>query len=234
MTDFLVTGTDTGIGKTVIAAALVRALRTRGVRALGFKPVETGLEEGQPSDSEILARASLEKLPLAAPLLTLTEPLAPAVAAERGGLAIDPTEINARITSLRAAGYTLVVEGAGGVFAPLAWCVEKGPYPFFTVMDLAERCRLEAIVVARAGLGTLNHAVLTVEALRSRHIPVRAVILNGRHRGSPADTDAAEATNPSTLARMLPDVLIIEVPQHTTPDAIEASVPYVNKLIGGS
>ena len=80
MNDVLVTGTDTGVGKTMIAAALVKALRARAVRAIGFKPVETGVEEGRPSDSDLLARVSADATPLTRPLLQLSEPLAPAVA----------------------------------------------------------------------------------------------------------------------------------------------------------
>src|SRR5215210_7709752 len=88
MPDYLVTGTDTGVGKTVIAAALLQALLAKGVRAIGFKPVQTGFEEGQPSDAELLASSSAERSPLAAPLLDLKEALAPAVAAERAGVQI--------------------------------------------------------------------------------------------------------------------------------------------------
>ena len=90
MRDLLVTGTDTGVGKTVIAAALVTALRARGVRAVGFKPMETGITAGEPSDSDVLAHASARQNPaLARPLLQLPEPLAPAVAAERAGVPLD-------------------------------------------------------------------------------------------------------------------------------------------------
>ena len=111
----------------------------------------------------MLARASGERSALAAPLLQLPKPLAPAVAAERAGAALDPDEIEARIAQLRRDGYTLVVEGAGGVLVPLAW-------EHYTVLDLAERCDLDAVVVARAGLGTLNHVAMTVLMLRSREI----------------------------------------------------------------
>src|SRR5687768_8251993 len=83
--DLLVTGTDTGVGKTMIAAALVTALRARGVRVIGFKPAETGISSEEPSDSDVLAAASGEQNALAHPLLRLQEPLAPAVAAERAG-----------------------------------------------------------------------------------------------------------------------------------------------------
>ena len=208
MTDFLVTGTDTGVGKTVIAAALVLALRGKGVRALGFKPVESGVGDEAPSDAAILSAASGTNEPLAEPLLTLGEPLAPAVAAERARRALDPDLVLARLETLRAVGYTLVVEAAGGLLVPLAWS--------FTALDLAERAGLEAIVVARAGLGTLNHVRLTAEALASRRVPLRAVILNGR--GDPPDL--AESTNPGALARLLPGVTIVEVPRQAAADSL--------------
>jgi len=251
--DFLVTGTDTGVGKTMIAAALVKALRARAVRAIGFKPFETGVAEGEPADSDLLSHASADDTPLTRPLLHLSEPLAPAVAAERAGVLVQPEEIEKRIDLLRRAGYCVVVEGAGGVLAPLIW--EKGsgspfsesqrkraPGPlFYTVLDLAARCGLEAIIVARAGLGTLNHVALTVAMLRARKIPIRGIVLNGRvspgsdPRTVPgSDPDLAESTNPAALARIVEDIVIVEVPLHTGSDPIEATVSYLGPLVAGS
>ena len=225
MRDLLITGTDTAIGKTVVAAAMIKALRARGVHALGFKPAETGVAAGEPADSEELARASGERVDLASPLLQLPEPLAPAVAAERAFMSIDPSEVEERVSALRTAGYVLVIEGAGGVMVPLSW--KKGYDPFFyTVLDLAERCGLDAVVVARAGLGTLNHIMLTVTALQSRQIPVRAVVLNGRR----SPDDLAELTNPSTLARMIPGIAIVEVPYHGAGDPVAETIPYLASL----
>ena len=201
MRDLLVTGTDTGVGKTVIAAALVTALRRRGVRAIGFKPVETGLTPGQSSDSDLLARASEDTNPLAVPLLQLPEALAPAVAAERAGVTLDPDRIESRIAQLRGAGYTVVIEGAGGVMVPLAWN--------YSVLDLAQACDLDAVVVGRPGLGTLNHIAMTVMMLRSREIAIRGIVLNGG--GHPPDL--AEQTNPAALGRMLHGVRILELPR---------------------
>jgi dethiobiotin synthetase len=192
------------VGKTVVAAALVLALRERGVRAVGFKPVESGIGSDEPADSEILAAASGVESPLLGPLLRLPEPLAPAVAAERAGLAFDPAAAVSRIEALRAAGYSLVVEGAGGLLVPLAWG--------FTALDLAVRCGLGAVVVARAGLGTLNHIALTLEALARRNVTVSAVVLNGR--GDPPDL--AEATNPAALARLFPELRVVVLPRQPT------------------
>ena len=201
MSDLLVTGTDTGVGKTVVAAALILALRDRGVRAVGFKPVETGMLAGEPADSEILTEASGIDEPLARPLLRLGEPLAPAVAAERAGATFDPSQITQRFEALRGAGYTVVVEGAGGVLTPLTWG--------FSVLDLAATLGLPSVIVARAGLGTLNHTMLTVGALRQRNVPVRGVVLNGR--GDPPDL--AEETNPKALRRLLTGVAVVVSPR---------------------
>jgi dethiobiotin synthetase len=203
MRDLLVTGTDTGVGKTMVAAALITALRARGVRALGFKPVETGVTAGEEPDSALLARASGEQNDSVKPLLQLSDPLAPAVAAERAGVTLDTDEIEARIAHLRRDGYTVVVEGAGGVMVPFTW--------EYTALDLAQACGLDAVVVARAGLGTLNHVAMTVMILRSRGIPIRGVVLNGRK----PQPDLAESTNPASLARMLHGVRTIEIPQNS-------------------
>lgn len=219
MHDLLVTGTDTGVGKTVVAAALVLALRQRGVRAVGFKPAETGLSDGELSDSTLLARAAGEEVALAVPLLRLSEPLAPAVAAERAGVRLDPAEIESRIRALRRAGYVSIVEGAGGVLVPLAWG--------YTALDLAERTGLEAVVVGRAGLGTLNHVALTVAMLRGRGVPIRAIVLNGRR----APADLAESTNPSALARLLPGIPIMVVPYHTGTDPVGSSVRFIQPVL---
>jgi dethiobiotin synthetase len=199
--DLLVTGTDTGVGKTLVACALLAALRRRGVRAIGFKPVETGNQPGEKSDSERLAAASGESNPLAMPLLQLSEPLAPAVAAERAGLTLEREGIESRIAKFRDAGYTLIVEGAGGVMVPFAWN--------YSVLDLARAARLDAVVVGRAGLGTLNHVALTAMALADRGIELRAIVLNGRR----TPPDLAETTNPGALHRLVPGVPIFEVPQ---------------------
>jgi dethiobiotin synthetase len=222
MADLLVTGTDTGVGKTVLAAAVVLALRERRVRALGYKPAETGVGQAPESDSEILAKASGAREARAQPLLRLSEALAPAVAADRARTALRAVELEQRIQDLRALGYTLVVEGAGGLLTPLAWG--------YSALDLAERLGLEAIVIARAGLGTLNHACLTVDALGARGVRVRGVVLNGlRH-----PPDLAEETNPDALRRMRPGLRVLTVPQHETTDpllAAYASVPLVAGLL---
>jgi dethiobiotin synthetase len=217
-----VTGTDTGVGKTVITAAVLLALRERGQLAVGFKPTETGMVAGTPSDSEVLAKASGLDTPLARPLLRLEEPLAPALAAERVGSALTPAMFDERLNALLATGARVVVEGAGGALVPLAWD--------YTVLDLGCRHGLEALIVGRTGLGTLNHVALTFEALRQRRVPVRGIVLNGRS----ATPSLSEQTNPAALARILTGIPIVVVPRHEVKDTLEAayaSVPFVANLV---
>jgi len=219
--DLLVTGTDTGVGKTVVAAALVMCLRKAGLNALGFKPVETGVDGTGEEDSLVLAQASGVQEPLARPLLSLPDRLAPAVAAERAGLALDPVALEERLFGLRAKGYTIVVEGAGGILVPWTWQ--------YTALDLAVRTGLKAVVVSRAGLGTLNHVMLTVEALRSHKIPLRGVVLNSGGDAS----DLAEQTNLHSLARLLPGVRLVKISRHSgtnTLQAAEHSTPLLGEL----
>ena len=137
--------------------------------------------------------------------------MAPAVAADRAGVTLDPDDIEARIRQLRDDGYAVVVEGAGGVLVPLTWG--------YTVLDLAQACDLDAVVVARAGLGTLNHVAMTVMMLRSRQIPIRGIVLNGRS----ATPDLAESTNPAALSRMLHGVRVLEVPNSAGTPVMEAA-----------
>lgn len=220
MADLLVTGTDARVGKTVVAAALVLALREKGRAAVGFKPVESA--GGGVTDSKLLATASGVDLPQARPLLQLGEPLDPALAAQRSGQGLDVKALELRVPSLYAAGYTVVVEGSGGLLAPLDWG--------YTALDLAARCGLHAVVVGRAGLGTLNHCLLTLAALQGRGVPVRGVVLNGP--SSPPDL--AESTNPAALAQLAPGVPVVVLPRHPDADplaAARASVPFLMPLL---
>ncbi|MCU0242100.1 MAG: dethiobiotin synthase [Vicinamibacteria bacterium] len=218
MTDILVTGTDTGVGKTIVAAALILALRERGERAIGFKPVETGVTIDSLADAVILAKASGVDEPLARPLVSLTEPLTPALAAERARVRIDPQAIAARMQALRQAGYRVIVEGAGGLLSPLTWDL--------TARDLALAHRLDAIVVARAGLGTLNHSLLTFEALRGKRVPIRGFVLSA---DTPA-TSLAQQTNPEVLTRLLPAIPIVFLPHQAIDDPLELAYLFAPQL----
>jgi len=158
-----VTGTDTGIGKTFAAACLVRAWN-----AAYWKPAQTGLAEDSGGDSATVARL-VDRRDFApyAPRHALQAPLSPAAAAALEGVRIALADFDCPATD----GRPLVVEGAGGVLVPLS--------ETHLMIDLIARLGLPAIVVARGALGTINHTLLTLEALRARRLPVAGVILNG-------------------------------------------------------
>ena len=159
MTAFVVTGTDTGIGKTVFAAAL-----TGAIAAHYWKPVQSGLMDGADADTVAhLSGAPRERiLPEA---YRLAQPLSPHRAAELDGLVIDPTRL--ALPPQRP----LVVEGAGSALVP----VTRGT----TYADVFAWWNLPVIVVARTGLGTINHSLLTIEALHARGVTVHGVAFVG-------------------------------------------------------
>jgi dethiobiotin synthetase len=168
-----VTGTDTGVGKTVVAAAVCAALTARGERVAAFKPVVTGLEEepGEwPRDHELLARtASAGQSPADVAPLTFDPPVSPHYAAELAGTTIEP---RALVDAARAAGAradTLICEGVGGLLVPLT--------AGYLVRDLALDLDMPLVVAARPGLGTINHTLLTLEAARAGGLDVAAVVL---------------------------------------------------------
>ena len=182
-----VTGTGTDVGKTVVGAGLAAVLRQAGFRVGVLKPVSAGPQV----DTQLLRRAAgcpeaLDRLnPVA-----LRHPLAPAVAARLERRRVRLAALVASYQHLAARYDTILVEGAGGVFVPLTARA--------LVMDLIVALRLPALVVAHAGLGTLNHTLLTVEALRARRVPVLGIVLN---RAAPGPRTLAERTNAPELAR---------------------------------
>jgi dethiobiotin synthetase len=165
---FVVTGTDTGIGKTIFSAGL-----TGHLRATYWKPVQAGIEEE--SDSERVARLSgrgaVAILPEAYSLAT---PCSPHRAAEIDGVVIDP----ARLALPRVEG-PLVVEGAGGVLVPLTRDL--------LYADMFARWGLPVILAARTSLGTINHSLLSLGALRARGVAVAGVVFVGEDN---ADSEA--------------------------------------------
>lgn len=184
----LVTGTDTGVGKTVVAAAVAACAVARGRSVAVFKPVQTGVEPGEPGDVDFV-RAAAGPSPLLAEgcAYRLRAPLAPAVAARLEGVVIDPQVLRRRYAALSAGADVALVEGAGGLLVPLA----EG----YATADLARDLGLAALIVARPSLGTLNHTALTVEAARARGLRVAGVVLSG----FPGDPGLAERTNPREI-----------------------------------
>lgn len=187
MKGFFVTGTDTGVGKTFVSCALAQAAVSRGARVLAFKPIETGCLDGPDGlvgeDQELLAKAAgnWQRGPLRG-VYRYRLPAAPNVAANAEGGSISLDEILE--TFHRAEGCDLaIVEGAGGWRVPITRTEDMS--------GLARRLGLPVIVVARAGLGTINHSLLTVEAIERDGLTVAALVLSAR----PEDDLAFTASN---------------------------------------
>lgn len=168
----LVTGTDTDVGKTVVTAAITAAAQAAGLRVAVLKPGQTGTATGGPSDIDTVTR-------LAAPLTARTlvsypDPLAPLAAARVASA--EPLELYTVVDEVRAEAdkHDLVlVEGAGGLLVPMGL---RPSGDAWTVADLAVAIGAPAVVVTRAGLGTLNHTALTLEALERRAVPAGVVL----------------------------------------------------------
>jgi dethiobiotin synthetase len=201
-----VTGTDTDVGKSVIAAGVTVALRSRDMAATYFKPVQSGCPEeddGLVASDALLAKTLAE---LEEPLTVLTPvrlklPLAPAVAAAQEGVRVDLEEIAQAYRHLAARNDFLVVEGAGGLYVPLV-------NNTFLVLDLARWLRLPVLVVARAGLGTINHTVMTVKTVQQVGLPVVGIIINQY----PAKPNLAALTNPEIIAAISGRPVLARVP----------------------
>lgn len=159
MSGIFVTGTDTDVGKTVASAALVRALD-----GAYWKPVQSGTADLPEGDSGIVAH--LAGVPVLPPRHNFAAPLSPDQAAALEGRSIALDDF-----ALPACDRPLVVEGAGGVLVPLNDQV--------LMIDLMERLGLPVVVAARTGLGTINHTLLTLQALRARDLTVAGVVLLG-------------------------------------------------------
>lgn len=155
MTRFVVTGTDTGIGKTIFSAGLVQA-----TGASYWKPIQSGLEEE--TDSEVVAR--LAGVPIRPEAYRLVTPASPHLAAEIDG-------VNINLETLAPPPGDLIVEGAGGALVPVTRTT--------LYADLFAAWQIPVIVCARTALGTINHSLLTIEALRARGVPIHGLAFLG-------------------------------------------------------
>jgi dethiobiotin synthetase len=191
MSGVLVTGTDTGVGKTFVACALAHALRGHGRRVAVLKPVETGVVQDRPEDAIALRDAAADPAPLddVCPY-RLRAPLAPAVAARLEHVAIDLARLEGLIRRRLAAADVLIVEGAGGLLVPIADSV--------TYADLAARLRLPLVLVAANRLGAVNHCALTARVADAIGLPVLGVVLSQ----PTAEADPSAETNPDTIASL--------------------------------
>ena len=195
MRGLFVTGTDTGVGKTVVAGAIVAALRARGEQVAAFKPVVTGTDEpvaaGWPMDHELLAAAA-GAAPHAVTPHVFGPPVSPHLAAELAGVELDLAALVAAASAAtaEAGASALVAEGVGGLLVPLT--------ARHSVRDLAVALGLPLVVAARPGLGTINHTLLTLEAARAAGLTVASVVMTPW----PSGPGAMERSNRATVARL--------------------------------
>lgn len=202
-----VTGTDTGVGKTVVAAALAVEATGAGREVCYFKPVQTGLRTGEFGDAQFVGRVAGVR---AEEGLRFAAPLAPAVAAAAVGHKVDTDQLRGRALDLALECDTLIVEGAGGLLVPLSDRVDMA--------DFAGDLGAELAVATRPTLGTLNHTALTVEAARRRGLDPALVISDW-----PDEPGLTETTNLEQLREMAP--LIGVVPAIDGLDVEGAVVP---------
>jgi dethiobiotin synthetase len=210
MRGLFVTGTDTGVGKTVVAAAVCASLAARGERVAAFKPVVTGIDDDPgdwPRDHDLLASvANAGQSPEDVAPLRFGPPVSPHLAAEQAGTTIEP---HALVRAAQAAGEradVIVCEGVGGLMVPLT--------TGYLIRDLALDLRLPLLIAARPGLGTISHSLLTVEAARAAGLEVAAVVLTPW----PEEPTPMELSNRTTIER-IGRVVVSTLPD-TTPAAL--------------
>ena len=221
-----ITGTDTGVGKTVVTCGLLASLRRRGLTVAGMKPVEAG---DSTTDSSLIraAAGSRDALSDVCPL-RFSVPLAPMVAASLERRVIDTTSLDEPFERLAAGRDAIVVEGVGGLLVPIT-----ATESFVT---LCSRWDLSVLIVASNRLGAINHILLTAQAADRAGLVVMGIVLN--HLSS-AGNDAAQDTNSGAIAVMLPGIPILSFPHipaghdiSALADAVETSG--LTALIAGS
>jgi dethiobiotin synthase len=197
-----VTGTDTGVGKTVVAACLARAWR-----AGYWKPVQTGTVTADDDTATVVALAGVPAEHVYLPSYALRAPLSPHAAAELEGVRITMDAITPPRTA-----HPLVVEGAGGLFVPLN---ERD-----FMIDLMAKLALPVLLVARSTLGTINHTLLSLAALRSRDLPIAGVVLNG-----PPNAGNREAIERFGQVRVLAELPRVDPLDHAAVERLAARIP---------
>ena len=199
--NLFITGTDTGVGKTYVTAALLTELRHRNIRAAAFKPIACG--PGGRHDAEIYAKIMdrEQSLDVINPIY-LRRPLAPSVAAGLEHKRVDLTAILRTYRRLAADYSVVLVEGAGGLLVPIR---EE-----YFVADLARTLKLPLIIVARLGLGTINHSLLTVHQARAHGLKIAGLVLNDTVGGKKG---LAEKTNIRVLPQLCHTPLLGVVPR---------------------
>ncbi|HEU5051033.1 MAG TPA: dethiobiotin synthase [Gemmatimonadales bacterium] len=208
----VVTGTDSGSGKTWVTAALARALIAQGVRVVAMKVVDIGCrgEPGEGEDGVRLAQATGQQAPREA-LLRFRETLTPVLAAEHEGRTVDFDDLLLRIEGYAANADMVLLEGNGGLLTPITW--------EWCLVDVAQALEARMLVVGSDRLGIVNHALLTLGALELASIPVTDLVLT-----PPAAPDLSTGTNAPAIARLAGFTRIHSVPRTDDPATAAASL----------
>ena len=221
----LITGTDTGVGKTWVGCALALALQSVGKQVVAVKPVETGCS-GAPGDREdgvLLALATGQAQPAHA-IFRLAEPIPPTLASDRSGITIDFDALVLRIERYAEGAEYLLVEGTGGLLLPLTW--------EWNMVDLARALGAAAIVVAVDRLGTINHTLLSLSALELAGVPCSGLVLT-----TPETADPSTGSNAAAIARLSGLDRVVAAPRTAYPDrtdAMRAVVGWLGRVpVGG-
>ena len=200
---FFITATDTGIGKTVVTAALAVAMRQKRLNVGVMKPIESGVHPSyfDSSDAErlrtlVTPSRSFESICL----YHFADPLAPLAAARRAGVAIDLTSISSTFHHLAREDDLVLVEGVGGLMVPLS--------PTQTVCDLMRLLQLPCVVVGKAVLGSVNHILLTLEVLQKYNVAIAAIVLN---EGSPMGMSEADQLQQHSTVELIKELTDIPV-----------------------
>jgi dethiobiotin synthetase len=205
-----VTGTDTGVGKSIVAAAICAALTARGEHVAALKPAVTGLDEPAgtwPPDHDLLAAAAGgRRSPAEVAPYRFGPAVSPHLASAWAGTAVQPSRLRAAAATAAHAVDALVVEGVGGLLVPLT--------DEYLVRDLAVDLGLPVVVAARPGLGTINHTLLTVEAARAAGLAVAGIVMTPW----PGRPTALAASNRETV-EALSRVSVTGLPP-TAPEAL--------------
>ncbi len=213
MTGAFVTGTDTGVGKTFVTSALARRARELGQRVFAFKPIETGCRSGLGEDQRVLTAAAGgwqdDELAGVYSFKLAAAPLVSAIA-EGATISLERVTHVGRVGSSQA-DFTLV-EGAGGWRVPIAHSQDMS--------ELARRLALPVVVVARAGLGTINHSLLTVEAVERDGLKVAALVLSRQ----PTDDEAFARSNAEQIRAAWAGTVVVFRDETSSLDAVLAAI----------
>ncbi len=220
-TALLITGTDTGVGKTIVAAALVRRLRALDQLAAGVKPVETGCTYGEDHDMIAADGASLHaECPWVPPMVVapyrFAQPIAPAVAAEVSGAILQVGDLADAVRAAHRYADRLIVEGAGGALTPIA---EDG-----VVLDLAGALEAPVLILAKDTLGTQSQTLAVLEAARARGLTIAGVMLV-RH----SDDDALDAQQNRSVIEKFGEVRVFETAPFAAEDPITAMATHLEQ-----